>query len=892
MVIEAGQQLLHYRLIEKIGEGGMGVVWKAEDTKLHRHVALKVLPEAMAADPDRRVRFEREARAVAALNHPNIVTLHSVEEVDTSTGTVRFITMELVDGRSLSALLPRDGFPLDRALEIAIPLADAVSTAHRAGITHRDLKPDNVMVDAQGRLRVLDFGLAKLHDPAPTTKQDAQTATVTSDTAEGRILGTVAYMSPEQAEGKEVDARSDVFSLGTILYEMLTGKRPFHGETTMSAISSILKDEPSSVTEVKPGLPRHTARILRRCLAKDPERRCQTAIDLRNELEELKAEIASGEYQVDRAAPAQRRSLVPFSVAAVLGLAVGWIGAVAWRGGDTPPPIEYEQRPVTASTAWDQGGTWSPDGKFIAFDRMEAGNLDIFIKPVDGGAEVARITDPGDQGAPRWSPDGELLAYVSNDLGSPVYLVPPEGGTPKQLIETGTSALEGNPNHVLGDRPWSVDGKSLLVARSVDNGKFAIYRVDRESRAVEQLTDPPAGVNDTMATYSFDHRWILFRRGSSGAFGKMSLMVMPAEGGEPELLHEEVDLESIAWRPDNRRVVFQRGTTLNEIDVVTKQTRQLVSLTKRIQGISISSGGRIMYSDFWHYQFLYEVDLESGERRQITSHAQGNGGARFSPDGRTIAYTSNRTDNHEVWLHHLDGRQETQLTGDGRGYITPEWSPDGKRLVFKSELEDGTQRMFVANVDGAGGVRQLADQRVGGRMGINSVRRTRWSPDGEIIAFPVDGDAGPELWTIHPDGSDALKRLDGAREFDWYGDSRRAIVTRPRGSETELTAVDLETGDERVLFVGALQEIDVAPDGSGVAFCFGRGHFSMGLAVLKLDPPSEPGGLPTAVGEPEYVVPTEGNWHVHNGGWSPDSKRIVYVHDEDYGDIYELVEKR
>ena len=289
VTIEAGRQLLHYRLIEKIGEGGMGVVWKAEDTKLHRHVALKVLPQAMAADPDRRVRFEREARAVAALNHPNIVTLHSVEEADTSAGSVHLITMELVEGKTLNQLLPRDGFPLSRLLEIAIPLADAVSRAHRAGITHRDLKPDNIMIDGEGRLRVLDFGLAKLHEPSGPA-EGTLAETVTSATVAGRVLGTVPYMSPEQAEGKNVDPRSDVFSLGTILYEMASGARPFRGDTPMSTIGAILKNEPDPITDLKRSFPRHAGRVIHRCLAKDPDRRYQTALDVRNELEGLKAE--------------------------------------------------------------------------------------------------------------------------------------------------------------------------------------------------------------------------------------------------------------------------------------------------------------------------------------------------------------------------------------------------------------------------------------------------------------------------------------------------------------------------------------------------------------------------------------------------------------------------
>jgi non-specific serine/threonine protein kinase len=285
-----GNTLAHYKIVASLGKGGMGEVYVAEDTRLHRRIALKVLPEEMAADPERRARFEREARAVAALNHPNIVTIHSVEEAD----GVHFITMELVEGRTLSEMLPRDGFPLGDLLGRAIPLADAVSSAHQKGITHRDLKPDNVMVDGEGRLKVLDFGLAKLHDRSGSDDGLTEAPTATLETGEGKILGTVAYMSPEQAEGKVVDSRSDIFSLGTILYEMATGERPFRGDTSMSTISSILKDEPTAVSEINRSLPRHLGRIIRRCLAKDPNRRYQTALDLRNELEELKAEVDSG----------------------------------------------------------------------------------------------------------------------------------------------------------------------------------------------------------------------------------------------------------------------------------------------------------------------------------------------------------------------------------------------------------------------------------------------------------------------------------------------------------------------------------------------------------------------------------------------------------------------
>jgi serine/threonine protein kinase len=358
--IEPGQQLLHYRLIEKIGEGGMGVVWKAEDTKLQRRVALKVLPETMAADPERRARFEREARAVAALNHPNIVTLHSVEEAETPVGSVHFITMELVEGRTLTQLLPKSGFPLNRLLEIVIPLADAVSRAHRAGITHRDLKPDNIMIDSEGRLRVLDFGLAKVRDPSAPA-QGTQIATVTSDTAEGRVLGTVAYMSPEQAEGKEVNARSDIFSLGTILFEMATGVRPFQGDTTMSTIGSILKEEPASITELKPSLPRHLGRIIRRCLAKDPDRRYQTALDLRTEVEELQSDVGSLDAS-DRFG--SRRWLVLGAVAVLVVVASFAILQSVRR--ETPEPVvSYTSVPITSAIGEETRPNWSPGGEFI-----------------------------------------------------------------------------------------------------------------------------------------------------------------------------------------------------------------------------------------------------------------------------------------------------------------------------------------------------------------------------------------------------------------------------------------------------------------------------------------------------------------------------------------------
>ncbi|HKW14823.1 MAG TPA: serine/threonine-protein kinase, partial [Candidatus Krumholzibacteria bacterium] len=285
-----GRRLAHYEIVEKLGQGGMGEVYRAHDSKLARDVALKVLPDDAARDPERHARFVREARSIAALKHPNIVTVYSVEEAD----GVTFLTMELVEGRSLSELIPGDGLRLDRFFDHAIPLSDAIGFAHERGITHRDLKPGNIMVDRDGRLKVLDFGLAKVLSLG-SGLETAETVVRTHDTAAGRILGTPAYMSPEQAEGKNIDHRSDIFSLGIVLYEMATGKRPFEGDTPISTISSILKDQPKSVSDLKPANPRELGRIISHCLEKDPERRFQTAKDVRNELEGLRREVDSGE---------------------------------------------------------------------------------------------------------------------------------------------------------------------------------------------------------------------------------------------------------------------------------------------------------------------------------------------------------------------------------------------------------------------------------------------------------------------------------------------------------------------------------------------------------------------------------------------------------------------
>src|SRR5512136_778373 len=312
-----GQTISHYKILEKLGEGGMGVVYKAEDTHLERLVAIKVLPPERVADPERKRRFIQEAKAASALNHPNIITIHDIDQAE----GIDFIAMEYVAGKTLDESIPRKGMRLSLALKYAVQIADALARAHGAGIIHRDLKPSNVMVDEHGLVKLLDFGLAKLTEASGPEEETAATRT-----GAGTVLGTAAYMSPEQAEGKNIDTRSDIFSFGSMLYEMLTGQRAFRGDTRASTIASILREDPKPISQVAEGMPRDAEKIVRRCLRKDPEHRFQVMADLRVALEELKEEFDSGALETEGGIKPKPRRRLLWVIGLVAGLVVVAVG--------------------------------------------------------------------------------------------------------------------------------------------------------------------------------------------------------------------------------------------------------------------------------------------------------------------------------------------------------------------------------------------------------------------------------------------------------------------------------------------------------------------------------------------------------------------------------------
>ena len=481
-----GETLLHYKIESKLGEGGMGAVYAATDTKLGRKVALKVLPADMVANADRRARFEREAQAIAALNHPNIVTIYSFEEADGQ----YFMTMELIEGKTLTSLIPREGLTLQEFFNYSIPIADALAAAHEKGIFHRDLKPDNIMVTPEGRLKILDFGLAKLRQDAKLDAADTILKTQTA-TAEGQILGTVAYMSPEQAEAKETDHRSDIFSLGIILYEMSTGAKPFSGDTPISTISAILREQPKPVSEINPGLPRHLSRIIRRCLAKDPRKRFQTALDVENELESFKEEVDSGMLTATPGEIVQTgtgggyvvKLLNGFLVAALLAMGALWM---IDRGGEqSASRLSFTQTAATDLPGNEISPELSPDGRSLVYVGDAAGNEDIYFKRV-GGENPVNLTSDHDGGDrhPAYSPDGEHIAFHSDREGGGLYVMGATGESPRRVTD-------GSAFHP----DWSPDGKRLAYTTEAITTPYSrfttatLWTVDVDTGEKKKLHD-------------------------------------------------------------------------------------------------------------------------------------------------------------------------------------------------------------------------------------------------------------------------------------------------------------------------------------------------------------------------------------------------------------------
>ena len=714
MPLAAGTRLGPYEVLELIGAGGMGEVYKARDTRLDRTVAIKVLPAEVSADPERRARFEREAKTIAALNHPNIVTIHSVEE----SGDVPFLTMELVEGSTLAALTPEGGVPLDRLLKIGIAVADAISAAQQKGVTHRDLKPGNIMVTPTGQVKVLDFGLAKLRETeAGAAAQDATRLTTDGLTGEGRILGTVAYMSPEQAQGKPVDTRSDIFSLGVILHQMATGEQPFAGDTPVSIISSILKDAPISVTELKPALPPDLARIVKRCLAKDPERRYQTATDLRNELEELKQAVDSGVMNasvVGRAAA--RGSRLTWLGSAVLVLVVvSALMAIYIARSRTPPPapappaVSLEAMKMSRLTSTGKATLTgiSPDGKFVVHVVAEPAGRSLWIRQAATSSNV-QIVPPADvryQGI-TVSPDGTYAYYVTYSRGSGIaslFQIPVLGGTARKVLDD----IDSPPS-------FSPDGSRFVFIRGITSppgSAVMIARVDGTGERQIALRTPPLNFNQVRPAWSPDGKTVAVSGLTiSGTLPQHVVLVDAETGAERTLGDAWYSVGSLAWTADGSAVLasaVERGGTNRQLwriacpgGTVTRITNDLANY----DGVSLSADSRLLVtvlsetlSTIW---IMPASDpsgagaITSGPRRD-----DGRSGLAWTPDGR-IVYSSSTDGNPQIWIMDADGGNQKPLTADNALNAFPVVCAGGRYVIYTS-VRGGAPQLWRMDLDGS-----------------------------------------------------------------------------------------------------------------------------------------------------------------------------------------------
>ena len=735
-----GRTLGQYRILEPLGKGGMGEVFLAEDTRLQRRVALKILAPDLAADPDRRQRFEREARAAAQLNHPNIVTIHSVEEID----GIPFLTLELIEGQTLTGVIPAGGLPLDRVLTLAIPLADAVGAAHQRGITHRDLKPANVMVTNDGRVKVLDFGLAKLREDL----SNAMAAALPTQemTGEGRILGTVAYMSPEQAEGRTVDPRTDVFALGVLLHELATGDRPFKGDTQMSVLSAIIKDAPASVSDLKPELPKEFARIIRHCLAKDPEDRYQTAKDLRNDLRSLREDLTSGDLTASiaagsaaraAAAPPTQTSVVtaapvatpvwrsPIVLAAAILVVggIGWLASSSSRGGapssassassaasSTAAPFASVSLTRLTTTGTAGLAALSGAGRYAAYVVANTKTAGLWLRQVATASNVQIV--PNQEAAYKgvaFSPDGDYLYYnvypAGQNLGS-LYQVPVLGGGARKIIEDIDSAPSFSP-----------DGKRFAFLRGAPDIATTHIMVADATGANPKIlasrkTPQDFGTNLEAVAWSPDGKTIAAPGLNRDTLKGSVVLIDAATGAESTLgSHEWRMVSYLAWLPNGRALVVNAvdsgGEASSQIWTVTYPAGEVTRITNDLStysGVSLAADGSSFVSvrNELRSRVWAVPDGAMDRAHEITAGAgtdDGVAGLTWTPD-RRVVYASSTTGNTDIWIMNPDGSNRVQLTNSPAADEAPLVTPDGKTIIFLSE-RDGARTLFTMHIDGS-----------------------------------------------------------------------------------------------------------------------------------------------------------------------------------------------
>jgi len=763
-----GSRLGPYEIEAALGAGGMGEVYRARDTRLGRVVALKVLAARLGAVPGQRERFSREARAISSVEHANICPLYDVG----TTGDVDFIVMQLVEGETLAERVARGPIPLPQSIALARQVALGLEAAHERGIVHRDLKPANIQVMRDGQVKLLDFGLARILDDGAPALVDTATPTQQAPTLAGSVVGTVPYMSPEQARGEAVDKRTDIWSFGCVLFEMLSGQRAFAGHNLPDVMAAVVGGEPDW-SRLPQATPRRVHELLRLCLRKDKAERLRDIGDARLQLEQ--ASLGDSDPAAAPIAQGRRSALLAWILAAA-ALAVAALALSRARATPQRPGADMRFSAVTNVAGVEAHPSFSPDGRSITYISNRGGQWDVYVGLVSGGSPVRVTNDANLELRPRWSPDGSRLAFGRvNEKGLvDIWVVPALGGDARRIIPNARQPT------------WSPDGRQIAYASG-----GTLWISDASGAHPRPVTRSELPMAHYQPAFSHDGRSLAFLRRRDGPYAELAVAEV-ASGAVREVTHDRALALSPAWSPDDRFIYFcsSRGGTLNvwKIGASSGEARRITAGVGDDAEIDVANDGtRLVFSTYRANVNLAEVSLQgkSGAalRWLTTDSARGESFPRYSPDGRRIAYFSTRlgAEPESIWVMDADGRNPTRLVEDERVSVMPRWMPDGHSVVYLSRAAGPLMQGELRRIPLTGGAPEALavtpwssswgdvgpDGRLIVRVSATSAEivdpQTRqrvpladvlgeptWSYDGRRIAYvarPEEGDAVAGLWT-------------------------------------------------------------------------------------------------------------------------------------------------
>jgi len=868
-----------YRIESLAGEGAMGRVYRATDARLDRPVALKVLPDELVEDPDHLARFEREAKAASALNHPNIVTVYEVGEqpVSASVGAggmserrIPFIAMEFVEGKSLREILGSGPLSVKKALDIAVQAAEALMRAHEAGIVHRDLKPDNLMVRSDGYLKILDFGLARVTQPGRSS------ITRTLD-GEYFVVGTASYMSPEQARGKPVDGRSDVFSFGVVLYEALAGRTPFPGDSAVDVLSAILHEEPRPLADAAPNVPRDLARTVERCVSKDPDERFQSMRDLSLELKAIRRDFDSGliSSSARRAidpSPRARRGLRTLAAAAAAAALLG--GGIALRRAFAPPAVRVLRLTATGNAS---SPAISPDGARVAY--VEDGNpRKLLLRDLRGSSALVVDTGGRPPFYPAFSADGLSLYFsaVDSQEESAIFRVDGLGGSPRKLLP--------------GLRPVpSPDGRSLAFVRDRPGAhpSFDLCVAGENGEQARCTHVAPAPASELAFAWTPDGKKLRLALGSEqtsasrlGSYDPGSGKMEFSDAGRDAL---PMMVSGFAVDPASGRLlltgspIYGRGGEILRLE--GGELRAITSGVSDYRGLSVDAAGLTAVTANFRENSNIELlsltgDPEADTRslRVLTEDNEGDYRPMWSPDGSRIAFTSTRTGHRSIWIMNGDGSDPRELTPLKADHGWPGWSPDGKSVVYASN-RTGNHEVYLQSLDG-GQPRRLTVSKV-----FNG--QASFTPDGRELFFESADPAGNPVLKREDVGTGRTELFANAdNEFPSVSpDGKLVAVTSEPEHDDEVPVYVLRVADRRRIF-----ETRISATGHLITWTPDSGSI---VAVLKEKPS---GGqnvfrIPIDGSPPVRLTSFPPSWRLYGSAIDPAGKKLLVVRVRDNSDI-------